>query len=178
VPTTEPDPPVSGEHKYPTAYGGLFFLLTTASAAGFPEGVLEDPSLATRTLPWVLHKVATRLGVPVSDPAAATFAGVDPGLPLPWLGDQPATEAERDVVHTVARRWLLTTAGAMAKADEQPDEVIGAVIRRSGVIRYAPGWVEVRMPLAQVDIDIRRAGLDLDPGWVPWLGTVVRYVYE
>jgi hypothetical protein len=33
------------------------------------------------------------------------------------------------------------------------------------------------MPLDEVDLDVRRAGLDLDPGWVPWLGTVVRYVY-
>jgi hypothetical protein len=24
----------------------------------------------------------------------------------------------------------------------------------------------------------RRAGLDLDPGYVPWLGVVVRFVYE
>jgi hypothetical protein len=33
------------------------------------------------------------------------------------------------------------------------------------------------MPLDSVDLDIRRAGLDLDPGWVPWLGVVVRYRY-
>ena len=25
---------------------------------------------------------------------------------------------------------------------------------------------------------VRRAGLDLDPGYVPWLGCVVRFLYE
>jgi len=25
---------------------------------------------------------------------------------------------------------------------------------------------------------VRRNGLDLDPGWVPWIGVVVRFVYE
>jgi hypothetical protein len=28
-----------------------------------------------------------------------------------------------------------------------------------------------------VDIEVRRAGLDLDPGWVPWLGRVVTFGY-
>jgi hypothetical protein len=41
----------------------------------------------------------------------------------------------------------------------------------------SPGWLEVRLPLATVDLTIRRAGLDIDPGWLPWLGAVVRYVY-
>jgi hypothetical protein len=27
-------------------------------------------------------------------------------------------------------------------------------------------------------VEVRRAGLDLDPGWIPWLGAVVRFVYE
>jgi hypothetical protein len=26
--------------------------------------------------------------------------------------------------------------------------------------------------------EIRVAGLDLDPGWVPWLGVVIRFAYE
>ena len=30
----------------------------------------------------------------------------------------------------------------------------------------------------QVATEIRRAGLDLDPGYVPWLGVVVRFIYE
>jgi hypothetical protein len=33
------------------------------------------------------------------------------------------------------------------------------------------------MPLNTVDIDIRRAGLDIDPGWIGWLGSVVRFCY-
>jgi len=29
----------------------------------------------------------------------------------------------------------------------------------------------------RVDIDIRRVGLDIDPGWVPWLGRTVTFHY-
>jgi len=32
--------------------------------------------------------------------------------------------------------------------------------------------------LNDVDTQIRRAGLDLDPGFVPWLGKVVKIRYE
>jgi hypothetical protein len=34
------------------------------------------------------------------------------------------------------------------------------------------------MPLDSVDIELRRAGLDIDPGPVGFLGCVVRFRYE
>ena len=56
--------------------------------------------------------------------------------------------------------------------------VIGRIAARDGAISVWPGWVELHLPLDGVDIDVRRAGLDVDPGWVPWLGTVVVFRYE
>jgi hypothetical protein len=29
-----------------------------------------------------------------------------------------------------------------------------------------------------IELPLRCAGLDLDPGWVPWLGRVVGYRYD
>ena len=49
--------------------------------------------------------------------------------------------------------------------------------RRRGESEVDHGWVELRLPLDAVSPDLRRAGLDLDPGWLPWLGAVVRFVY-
>ena len=34
-----------------------------------------------------------------------------------------------------------------------------------------------RLALSDVSTELRRAGLDLDPGYLPFLGTVVRFVY-
>jgi hypothetical protein len=48
--------------------------------------------------------------------------------------------------------------------------------RRPGLVSGAPGWIEVRLT-DEADPVVRRAGLDLDPGWIPWLGTVMRYLY-
>jgi hypothetical protein len=41
-----------------------------------------------------------------------------------------------------------------------------------------PGWIEVHLSLDDVSTPLRRARLDLDPGWVPWLGVVLRFVYD
>ena len=56
-------------------------------------------------------------------------------------------------------------------------------LRLSDVARVR-GWLQltdttllVRFPLDAADIRLRRLALDSDPGWVPWLGLVVRYRY-
>ena len=57
------------------------------------------------------------------------------------------------------------------------EELLDFVCRRRGEIAFDPGWVELRLPVDEISVELRRAGLDLDPGWVPWLGCVVRFVY-
>jgi hypothetical protein len=74
-------------------------------------------------------------------------------------------------------RWAAVTAEALDRTGSDHGVVVAAVARRRGRIDHSPGWVDVHLELDQVDIDVRRAGLDLDPGWVPWLGTVVRFIY-
>jgi hypothetical protein len=102
-----------------------------------------------------------------------------------------ATEREVGAVERIAGRWLEVTAARLAVGDGPGDggpltlpdaseaarQLVLPVLRRPGVVRAEPGWIEVHLPLAGVDPVVRRAGLDLDPGWVPWLGAVVRYVY-
>ena len=38
--------------------------------------------------------------------------------------------------------------------------------------------VSVRLAMDRIDLSLRRAALDRDPGWVPWLGRTVRVVFE
>jgi hypothetical protein len=58
------------------------------------------------------------------------------------------------------------------------DALLRELCLRSGTIVADPGWVDVRLSLREVSTEVRRAGLDLDPGWISWLGVVVRFVYE
>jgi hypothetical protein len=161
-----------------TDWGGLLFLLATAADAGIPDTVLDDAVLAARPLPWILQGIALRL-LPVTarDAAVAAFAATDPEEPPPWELGPPAGDDELARLELVARRWAAVTAAALGEPDGEPRDVVASIARRRGLVDHAPGWLEIHLDLDQVDVAVRRAGLDLDPGWVPWLGTVVRFVY-
>lgn len=52
------------------------------------------------------------------------------------------------------------------------------VVARPGRIAVTRTHLDIFFDLAQADVRVRRVGLDLDPGWLPWLGRVVAYHYE
>ncbi|MEU9372832.1 hypothetical protein AB0D94_03510 [Streptomyces sp. NPDC048255] len=287
-----------------TSWAGLLFLLATAADAGLPARAQDEPALAARPLPWVLHAVGRALlpAAAPDDPALLALAGLGPARSALVLGAPPPTPTERAVVAALAAHWARTTtarlhatapataasapvdsysagpvaatsavsapavadpagraaadlavpdptvpgpagpaaaepavpapvdscpAGPAAAAPAAPAPpgraadpavpgpataapavldpagptsaeravsapalpapagpaagdpvaVVAALARRGGRIVAEPGWIEVRLAVADVDVAVRRAGLDLDPGWVPWLGAVVRYVY-
>ena len=66
---------------------------------------------------------------------------------------------------TAARRWLRRNAGIG----------LSDLILRRAELAATPTHVDVFFDLAQADMRLRRAGLDLDPGWLPWFGRVVAY---
>jgi hypothetical protein len=48
---------------------------------------------------------------------------------------------------------------------------------RPGRIATTRTHLDVVFELRAADIRVRRAGLDINPGWVPWLGRVVTFYY-
>lgn len=65
------------------------------------------------------------------------------------------------------RRWLARYA-ALTSRD---------VLSCPGRIAVTRTHLDVYFDHASADVRIRRAGLDLDPGWLPWFGRVVAYHY-
>lgn len=51
------------------------------------------------------------------------------------------------------------------------------LVLRNGILAVSRTHLDVSLPLQQCDIDIRKNGLDIDPGWVPWLRRVVQFHY-
>ena len=179
APAEETDRAGPGPPGLPTGWGGLLFLLNLAPAAGLPHAVLADPDLGGRSLPWLLQAVAvTLLPVPGDDPALAAFAGLGPAEPSPWLAGLPATAGERRAVGRLAERWAQAAASALGRPASEGAATVRTLAARRGTVVFAPAWIEVVLALDEVDVDVRVAGLDLDPGWVPWLGCVLRFRYE
>ncbi|MGG6297048.1 hypothetical protein ACQ4M4_21855 [Leptolyngbya sp. AN02str] len=52
------------------------------------------------------------------------------------------------------------------------------LVYRPGRLKFTRTHLDVTLPLEQAEVGIRRAGLDLNPGWVPWFGRVVQFHYQ
>ncbi|MEW5928565.1 MAG: hypothetical protein AB1941_13940 [Gemmatimonadota bacterium] len=179
----EADPMLAMRTAGETRWGGLLFLLHVVGELGIPEEVATSDVLAARSLRWVLlHVARALLGLDERDPAALAFAGLGPDRDPPTRGEEPATDAEMDGVDTLARR-LEARLFERLRGEPAPDRRAASALlretaRRTATVEADPGWIDARLSLDEVSIDVRRAGLDLDPGWLAWLGVVVRFVYE
>jgi hypothetical protein len=157
-----------------TAYAGFWFLIPLLMRAGFGRAAQDHPEWVDAQVPWhLLRSLSDRLAIQPDDPVRLWLSdGTVDGA----VGVEPERDdvVSREVAALVAlwrvsmRRWCRLKAH-LGLAD---------VVRRPGWVSWSKTHVEVRMPLNGVDLRIRRAGLDLDPGWVPWLGRVIRFYYE
>jgi hypothetical protein len=111
----------------------------------------------------MLALVLERLDAPPDDPAWE-FTASPPdaeespqslaGLARPWL--------------TACRRWLRRNAGIG----------VASLVRRPAALSLTATHADVFFQLGDADLRVRRAGLDLDPGWLPWFGRVVGFHYS
>jgi hypothetical protein len=171
-----------------THWAGLAFLLATADDAGLPSAVLDDEAFDEYPFAWVIHQLALRLApVEAHDPGALALAGLtDQGardieaFPAPPAPAAARLDGLATSWATVTVKWLASasTSRRWKSARKNPIAAILPVLRRTGRVLAEPGWIDVHLDLDGVDIDVRRCGLDLDPGWIPWLGAVVRFRYE
>jgi hypothetical protein len=164
-----------------TAYAGLPFLLATADSAGVPDR-LADPTLAGRQPAWCLAAIGRLIcAADPDDPGLMALAGSHREAWPVIRTAPPADPGEAEELAAIAADWIQVTA-ARLEPDLPPTgsaaaDLIGRMVRRPGRVLARRGWVEVELSADRVDVSVRRAGLDLDPGWVPWLGVVVGYRY-
>jgi hypothetical protein len=171
-----------------TEFGGLPYLLHLVGRCGLPERVAHG-ELASAGLVRLLYETGLRilgrlLGsgqvLDREDAALACLCGRAPdarwpsgigGEPGPHLSQAADAEAERLIA---ALREAVEPSGLAAAAEQ---DLLTEVCRRRGRIVADPGWIDVHLDLTEVSTDVRRSGLDLDLGYLPWLGCVVRFVY-
>lgn len=163
----------------PTSLGGLFFLVPVLERLGLSALFEENPSLLELELPErLLALVAERLGAPPTDPSrmllsasAVTYGAAERSQPstAPWpplLGESDPRLLLRGLL-TAVRRWCRRHARIG----------IHSLVHRPARITATRTHVDVVFDIQKVDLRVRRAGLDVDPGWVPWLGRVIRFHY-
>lgn len=165
-----------------SAFAGLLFLLPILQRLGLEEALAAQPALIEAGFfAQLLRFIGERVGLPNDDPLAQAFDGFDPIARWPDIWEMPAP-AQVELAspkprarlnspllawHTAVRRWSRRHARMG----------LIALICRPGTVALSRTQLEISFPLVDVDIRLRRLALDVDPGWVPWLGKVVRFHY-
>ncbi len=162
-----------------SAVAGLFFLIPVIRPLDVVPRLAADPTLAEHSTRWILRWLGCALtGVPDHDPAVLGFCGIDPREHQATLRSEALPSlAELDPIHRAAADVADRLADVLDRHDEPARQTVADVVERPGRLDVAPGWIEIEFETDEIDLDVRRAGLDLDPGFVAWIGSVVRYRY-
>jgi hypothetical protein len=180
----------------PTAYAGLFFLTPILTHLGMATWLAQEPRGVEMALPYrLLGYLCQQLGAPSEDPmfvlveqiaqSYAISAPVEEPFnfvpPAAWrLLVQDNEEAANWLapaqvsVGTLCARWQAVLTGW---CERYTDLTLVEVVCRPGRLTATATHIDLFFALAQADLRIRKAGLDLDPGWVSWLGRVVQFHY-
>jgi len=167
----------------PTDAAGFFFLLNALQRIGITQALASGLAAAG---PNFVARLLQRL---------AEHSGVGPDDPIwLWLISLPTSEDGGDALACDASCW---PSNLRSSRDTAPADYVVRIwylavrrwcrriarisvrdiVTRPGVFSVNRTDLDVSLPLEEADIRVRRAGLDLDPGWVPWFGRVVRFHY-
>jgi len=131
-------------------WAGFFFVLNLWQRAQCA------PASCAQALDW-LRALAQRLRVADDDGLLPALAALE----------APAQEAPAPLPWMELRRASLSLTRLPLRR----------VLARPGRIDLTRTHLTMFLPLRTVDLRLRRAGLDLDPGWSPLLGRIVRFEY-
>src|SRR5690606_30717201 len=165
----------------PTSYGGLLFLLHPLRRLGLNALLEQDPALLYHGAGLqLLMRFADHLQIspedPIRRPLASSFLENDLVLPAPtWRNLLPPERVEAwsqssDETDTF-QPWMHAVSVLLAREYELSLE---AVVQRAAALTCTRTHVDVIFDMNSSDVRIRKAGLDIDPGFVRWFGRVVR----
>ena len=141
-----------------STHAGFFMLLNAWRAVGFQAWIEAHPRpLQSAICKAWLERWSARFDMSDDDPQRAVWRS------LP----EAATSIELAEWMTGTRRWLRTRAR------------IGpaSLVLRAGAVAITPTHIDVVFRMNEIDLRVRRAGLDQDPGWIAWLGRIVGFHY-
>lgn len=188
---------ISNTKSYPalaeTQRGGLLFLLPVLARLGLPDWCaqhdIDSAEFARRILQLALtrlhtmdedpaHAITTRSQAEICEPCTAPENWQHPQLVAPRARAHhdltqaltvAVTRSAQALVWLTAARRLLRRAAGIG---------IASLIARPARLSMTPTHIDVHFLIDDTDLRVRRAGLDSNPGWLPWFGRVVQYHYR
>ncbi|OZG70291.1 hypothetical protein BTA51_26585 [Hahella sp. CCB-MM4] len=148
-----------------THQGGVLYLLNVLRRPEMQSILSDFWSIYPSGWFW-LFRLAEMLNLDLEDPLAQLILaemGVDKEHPLSSLPELP--EAEH--LKVILAQWY------------DPESLWNPqLLDVSARIQASPSHIDLFAPMNQVRLDVRLAGLDVNPGWLPWLGRVVQFHFQ
>jgi len=161
-----PESAMLPEHQFHTGQGGVFYLINALNHPSVRS--LIDAAGAWTDLPsgWAwLFRLGKALGLDLDDRVVWFFARETGLESVHQLGDIAELPLRDELVSLLSRLYARGNVW-------QPD-----LLRVAARVIYTATHVDVEFPESAVRLPVRLAGLDFNPGWVPWLGRVVTFHY-
>jgi hypothetical protein len=189
LPTDKAGAPMLGEI---TSCAGLFFLLNAVRRLGIVRAVHGSPALAEADFAsHILKQLSICAGVADDDPILRCLPAPEARLVLDPLalaelqrkpeyfpaGYAPSPHQDFDS-DRLLRIWVLAVRRWCWRMGRLS---LREIVHRRGRVWLTRTDLDITLPLREADIRIRRIGLDIDPGWLPWFGgygRVVRFHYR
>lgn len=162
--------------------------LLTAAAAGSPFACFAWPATAPEGIEAGLRAFLghwPHRGEVFAGPALAALDGSGRLRPSPEVRPQrlllpgaAAAPAAALLALAAGAPCLLLAARAGARPFAAAEDFVARYLARAARLRLASDRIDILLGAEDIDFDLRRAGLDRDPGWLPWLGRELRFVYE
>jgi hypothetical protein len=142
----------------PTSGAGLYFLLNALRHLR-----VEEQQWSLLFLARLFQRIAVHAEIEKKDPI------------LRWTEVVESQSYPEEVDPRLIRLWVLNIRRWCWRNGRVS---VREVTRREGHVTLTKTDLDVTMPLDSADIRIRRIGLDLNPGWLPWFGRVVHFHYQ
>ena len=128
------------------------------------------------------NSIVANVEMPLTSFQGTMFIGFLADAPLvsrvAFVEDADGAVLRAQLAHAAERiRTRLASILARDGDSEPPEALIAWLCARPAEVIADPGWIEVHLPVDSIDTCVRRAGLDVDPNYVAWLGVVVRFYY-
>lgn len=154
----------------PSAHAGLLLLLNLLRALRFETWLRAQPvAVQWPFVEALLTDALDHSGAPAHDPQRD------------WLIRTPADnltlqagrlDGGRCSLPEALRLWRVRMRRALR---QYAGLDLAEVVRRRGWVSATATHLDVLYPLDEVELRLRRLGLDSDPGWVPWFGRIVAF---
>lgn len=149
-----------------TSQGGWLLLLNALNQPNVLSRLQTPDTPADPTSGWIwLYRIGRALGGQ-ADAALARFLAEAAGFADPdELESQPPLPDEIGLARLVQARY---------------GEVVrdGGLCQMPALLLASRSHLDVHFRMQDIRLDVRRVALDINPGWLPWLGRVVNFHYS